>query len=83
MRARAKAMAADHHISVGTTILVNTWLESGQLLGVGNVAMGFIHASDSSPAEVTWRWRKVHFERGGWRGFTFRKLPSLSYHVLS
>jgi 1,2-diacylglycerol 3-alpha-glucosyltransferase/glucuronosyltransferase len=28
MRARAKVMAADHDISVGTTILVNTWLDA-------------------------------------------------------
>jgi glycosyltransferase involved in cell wall biosynthesis len=28
MRARAKIMAADHDISVGTTILVNTWLDA-------------------------------------------------------
>jgi glycosyltransferase involved in cell wall biosynthesis len=28
MRARAKVMAADHDISLGTTILVNTWLDA-------------------------------------------------------
>ena len=28
MRARARAMAADHDISAGTTILVNTWLDA-------------------------------------------------------
>jgi glycosyltransferase involved in cell wall biosynthesis len=28
MRARARAMAADHDVSVGTTILVNTWLDA-------------------------------------------------------
>ena len=28
MRVRAKVMAADHDISVGTTILVNTWLDA-------------------------------------------------------
>src|SRR5262249_37741108 len=28
LRARAKAMAADHDVSVGTTILVNTWLDA-------------------------------------------------------
>jgi glycosyltransferase involved in cell wall biosynthesis len=28
MRARARSMAADHDISIGTTILVNTWLDA-------------------------------------------------------
>jgi len=28
MRARARAMAADHDISIGTTVLVNTWLHA-------------------------------------------------------
>jgi hypothetical protein len=27
MRARARAMAADHDVSAGTTILVNAWLD--------------------------------------------------------
>jgi hypothetical protein len=31
MRARAKIMAADHDISVGTRILVNTWLDACQV----------------------------------------------------
>ena len=31
MRARAKAMARDHDISVGTTILVNTWFDACQV----------------------------------------------------
>jgi glycosyltransferase involved in cell wall biosynthesis len=29
MRARAKAMAADHDVSIGTAILVNTWIDEG------------------------------------------------------
>jgi glycosyltransferase involved in cell wall biosynthesis len=28
MRARARAMAADHDVSLGTTILINTWLDA-------------------------------------------------------
>jgi len=30
MRARAKAMAADHDVSVGTAILVRTWIDAGR-----------------------------------------------------
>ena len=31
MRARAKAMAADHDVSIGTAILVNTWIDASQV----------------------------------------------------
>jgi len=28
MRARARAMAADHDVSIGTAILVKTWIDA-------------------------------------------------------
>jgi hypothetical protein len=28
MRARAKAMAADHDVSIGTAMLLNTWIDA-------------------------------------------------------
>jgi glycosyltransferase involved in cell wall biosynthesis len=31
MRARAKAMAADHDVSIGTAVLVNTWIDAIRL----------------------------------------------------
>jgi glycosyltransferase involved in cell wall biosynthesis len=31
MRARAKAMAADHDVSIGTAILVNAWIDASRL----------------------------------------------------
>jgi glycosyltransferase involved in cell wall biosynthesis len=31
MRARAKAMAADHDVSIGTAILVNTWIDAARV----------------------------------------------------
>src|SRR5262245_41491467 len=36
MRARAQAMAADHDVSIGTTILVNTWLDACHSQTVSN-----------------------------------------------
>ena len=31
MRARAQAMAADHDVSIGTAILVKTWIDAARV----------------------------------------------------
>jgi glycosyltransferase involved in cell wall biosynthesis len=53
MRARAKAMAADHDVSIGTAILVKTWIEAARVAP---------HRHGDGRQEATWVQRLA-----GWR----------------